>query len=168
MKNLKIIGLSLIIIFAAVFVSGCIGEIIEEATDDPNTIEGVKFNTPSGFNLVINNYTETVTDTIYFEKDDSEIIVSFVYTDMNSASEYMKNSSSYYSEVKIGDLTFYKESMWKISIDDFDLDSYDGGTPNGATYYSQYVFDFKGKIFSISIDDDIPDHEKILKEILGI
>jgi len=132
--------------------------------DDTNTLDGVKFNTPVGFTL--NSSSDS---SIYFVKGDSEINVKYVVTDMGSAKEYVNDDGGYYSVMKIGDLTFYKKSMWKINLSDIDLDNFDpSGIPEDKTDYSEYFFDFKGKIFSISIDDDISNHEKLLKEIIGI
>jgi len=131
--------------------------------DNSNMIDGVKFNTPSWFYLSPNNYS----DTLYFKKGESEISVKSVVTEKSSAKEYIDNDGGYHSIVTIGGLTFYKKYMWRASISDisnFDLTR----IPENRTEYSEYFFDFEGKIFSISIDDDIFNHETLLKEILRI
>ncbi|WP_409199898.1 hypothetical protein [Methanobrevibacter sp. DSM 116169] len=166
-KYIIAIVIGLVVLVAGIFIafSGSDGETtLENASDVSNTIGGVKFNTPNGFTLRDNNDT----DSIFFVKNGSEISVRSDFTDANSAEEYTKNSTTYYSVVEIENMTFYKSSMWSISIDAIDLGSYEGGRPEGATNYSEYVFDYQGEIFTISIDDDIPNHEEIIKEILGI
>jgi len=65
----------------------------------------------------------------------------------------MKKYGNTYIKQQIKDIIFYKRS---------------DGIFDGKNTLIGYTFDFKGKVFRISITDNLPSHESLLKKILGI
>jgi len=134
-------------------------------------IEGVYFNTPKGFTLIEEYYGNQIS---FQKKEIFNIIKSYTDSSAKEHVKYWEKEFGYnFKEMKIGSKIFYKRAMWSAGMNNSgDMNDFNGipeSTPRSSIiFYTEYIFDFKGSVFEIDIGDDIPNHESLLKEILGI